>query len=514
MAIALDGGVPDYGADRPAGQPRLGIFRRQRDTLTPEQPSLTETEHGRRAVLLDGLAARPVAQAESVSAAQEEEQAPFPATDLDARLVKESFAHVMANASLAMEFFYSHLFTASPETRAMFPMGMSQIRERVFAALARLVWSLDNPQGATAYLTQLGRDHRKYGVKDKHLHDFFSALLETAAYFSGSYWTPETDAAWRRVLEYAARTMRSAAAADAKDHPAWWVGEIVAHDRRTDTVAVLTIRPDNPLPYQAGQYVPVQVTRWLRVWRPYSIANAPRGDGLIDLHVRAIPGGIVSTALVRHAAVGDAVLLGPARGEMTAPGPDNARNLLCVAGGTGLAPIKAIIEQVAGRRRARNPGKVTLFIGAGGRQDLYDLPALQAMQAAYPALEVIPVVSGRPGLTDPAALSEDPGLADDPLLPGWLGAPGLTRLTGPLPDVVGGQRDLFENSEAYICGPAAMVTRTAQRLAALIPAEQIHHDPLPEERAAVAEPPRARQADDDFSQSPLFAKFARPGILP
>ena len=514
MAIALDGGVPDYGADRPAGQSRLGIFKRQRDSLTPEQTSLAGTEHGRRAALLDGLAPRPAAPTETVTAAQEGAQGSSPATDLDARLVKESFAHLMANASLAMEYFYSHLFTASPETRAMFPMGMSQIRERVFAALARLVWSLDNPQEATAYLAQLGRDHRKYGVKDKHLHDFFSALLETAAYFSGNNWTPETESAWRRALEYAACTMRSAAAADANDHPPWWVGEIVAHDRRTDTVAVLTIRPDNPLPYQPGQYVPVQVTRWPRVWRPYSIANAPRGDGLIDLHVRAIPGGIVSTALVRHADVGDAVLLGPARGEMTAPSPDNARNLLCVAGGTGLAPIKAIIEHVAARRRARNPGKVTLFVGAGGRQSLYDLPALQAMQAAYPALEVIPVVSDRPGLGDVAALSDSPGLADDPLLPGWLGTPGLTRLTGLLPDVVRGQHDLFENSEAYICGPAAMVARTALLLAAHIPAEQIHHDPLPEAQPDLAAPTLATQPDDDFRQSPLFAKFARPGFLP
>jgi len=513
VAIALDGGGPDYGADRPAGQPRLGIFKRQRDGLTPERSPLTGTRHGRPAVLLDAVAARP-APAERVDAAQDEAQEPFPATDLDACLVKESFAHMMANSALAMEYFYSHLFTASPETRAMFPMGMSQVRERVFAALARLVWSLNNPQGASAYLAQLGRDHRKYGVKDKHLHDFFSVLLETAAYFSGSDWTPETESAWRRTLEYAARTMQSAAAADAKDHPPWWVGEIVAHDRRTDTVAVLTIAPDNPLPYQPGQYVPVQVTRWPRVWRPYSIANAPRDDGLIDLHVRAIPGGIVSTALVRHAAVGDTILLGPARGEMTAPGPDQARNLLCVAGGTGLAPIKAIVEHVASRWRARNPGKVTLFVGARGRQDLYDLPALQAMQAAYPALEVIPVVTGGPGLADVATLSDSLGPTDDPLLPGWLGAPGRTRLTGLLPEVVRGQRGLLENSEIYICGPAAMVARTALLLGRQVPAQRIHHDPLPDEQGDAAGPARASQAADDFRQSPLYAKFARPGFLP
>jgi NAD(P)H-flavin reductase/hemoglobin-like flavoprotein len=519
VAIALDGGVPDYGADRPAGQSRLGIFKRQRDGLTPEQQtSLTRTEHNHRAGPPNGAAVRAEAAGRSVAPAQDESQRPFSATGPDAHLVKESFAHVMANSELAMEYFYARLFTTSPETRAMFPMGMSQIRERVFGALARLVWSLDNPEAAAAYLSQLGRDHRKYGVKDKHLHDFFSALLETAAYFSGSNWTPETESAWRRALAYAARTMRSAAAADAKNHPPWWVGEIVDHDRRTDTMAVLTIRPDNPLPYEPGQYVPVQVTRWPRVWRPYSIACAPRGDGLITLHVRAVSGGIVSTALVRHAGVGDTVLLGPARGAMTAPRPGSERNLLCVAGGTGLAPIKAIIEHVAGWRRSRNPGKVTLFVGAERRQDLYDLPDLQAMQSAGPGLEVIPVVSGRPGLTGLDALADSGWPADDPLLPGWLGAPGRTWLTGLLPDVVAdvvaAHDDLLENSAAYICGPAAMVRRTAQLLAVRVPAEHLHHDPLPDEWEDAGPVPPPRPAAADFRQSPLFAKFARPGTLP
>ena len=42
----------------------------------------------------------------------------------------------------------------------------------------------------------------------------------------------------------------------------------------------------------------MQVLRWPRVWRKYSIANAPRADGTLDLHIRAIPGGQVSTTLV------------------------------------------------------------------------------------------------------------------------------------------------------------------------------------------------------------------------
>jgi NAD(P)H-flavin reductase/hemoglobin-like flavoprotein len=447
VAIALDGGVPDYGARSSSGSSRLGVFKRPRDSRPPDLPSLIPDRDGPAASLAD-LAQPTLARTESnaavgrETAAHDEGEKSVSLDEFDARLIKESFAHMADNSSLAMEYFYSHLFSVSPETRGMFPMGMSQMRETVFAALARLVWIVDSPAESAAYLAQLGRHHRKYGVKDKHYQAFFRVLLNTVAYFNAGNWTPETEAAWQGMLAYAARKMRSAAAAEAKNHPPWWVGEIVGHDRRSETVAVVTIKPDGPLPYRPGQYLPVQVPRWPRVWRPYSIANAPRGSGLIDLHVRAVPGGMVSTTLVRQAAAGDTVLLGPAAGEMLAPASD--RDLLCVAGGTGLAPVKAIIEDMSRRQQpAGRTRKITLFAAARGEPDLYDLPDLIRLQSAIPGLAVIPVPSGL------------------------------------LPDVRG--TGLFENCEAYICGPAAMVRQTTLLLAAHVAAEQIHHDPLPDE---------------------------------
>lgn len=464
---------------------------------------------------LDGLTRPPATRTETIAAAQGETDESVSPTDFDVYRVQESFQRVMANAALAMEYFYAHLFAVSPETRGMFPMGMSQMRDRLFAGLARLVWTLDSPQESAAYLAQLGRDHRKYGVKDKHYQAFFVALLATAAHFNGADWTPEANAAWQGALAYAARTMRSAATADARNHPPWWVGEIVGHDRRGDSVAVVTIRPDRTFPYRPGQYLTLQVTRWPRVWRAYSIANAPRSSGLIDLHVRAVPGGMVSTTLVRHAAVGDTVLLGPARGEMMLPGlphgarlgsaraahgpaggpagdrhGDPGRDLLCVAGGTGLAPIKAIVEEVALGRlggTAGQPRRITLFAGARRQQDLYDLPDLQRLQAACPGLQVIPVLSDELN-----------------------GRPGRAWISGMLPDVVRAH-GLFENSEAYICGPEAMVRQTTLLLSAHVAAEQIHHDPLPDDQvlpSAAAAPPPA----DTLTS--LSAKFARPGFPP
>jgi len=371
---------------------------------------------------------------------------------IHARLVKESFAAVEAHAPEAMEHFYAWLFVRHPEIRAMFPLAMTEHRERVFSALARIVWSLDSPETLASFLGQLGRDHRKFAVKDKHYEAFFGALLGTVRHFSAGTWTAGIQAAWEATLGGVAASMRAAAAADAERAPAWWLGEIVQHDTRRRDLAVLTIRPDQPLRYLPGQYLSVQVGRWPRVWRNFSIANAPRANGLLDLHVRAVPGGMVSAALVHHVQPGDTLLLGPARGEMTIR-EDCSDDLLCIAGGTGLAPVKALIEGVisaAGQARQARPRKIALYVGARNAGDLYDMRDLALLEVSYPLLTVVPVV------------------ADDP---GWQG------LTGLLPDAVR-QHAACENREVFISGPAAMVTEAVRMLSRRISRQHIHHDPL------------------------------------
>jgi ferredoxin-NADP reductase len=108
--------------------------------------------------------------------------------------------------------------------------------------------------------------------------------------------------------------MISAARADSKVAPAWWTAEVTGHEPAAPDVAVLTVKPDEPLGYLPGQHVPVQTPRWPRQWRSYSIVNAPRPDGTLTLRVKAVPGGLVSTALVYHTRPGDILLLGAPEG--------------------------------------------------------------------------------------------------------------------------------------------------------------------------------------------------------
>ena len=210
---------------------------------------------------------------------------------LESRLIKESFDLVEPVADKMANYFYSRLFIENPGVREMFPPAMDQQRERFFGALVRIVQSADRPDFLENFLEQLGRDHRKFGAKPAHYEAVGRALIAALKRYSGEAWTEEIEAAWVGAYSLAAQAMIEAARRAALDTPDWWLAEIVSHELRARDLAVLTIRPDQPFPFEAGQYVSVETPWWPRVWRWFSMANAPREDNLFELHVRAIPAG-------------------------------------------------------------------------------------------------------------------------------------------------------------------------------------------------------------------------------
>jgi NAD(P)H-flavin reductase/hemoglobin-like flavoprotein len=450
MAIALDGGYPDdtHPGSFAGQQPRLPFGRRRTSrggqlfSLTQSRPYLSAENAKRESA---GKLSRP----ETSPHAEDLPERGAEAAEFDTQLAKEAFSRLEDNAEAAMEYFYALLFVRYPEIRSMFPHAMHEHMERVFEALIRIIRESDNPESLTAYLSKLGVAHRKFGVKERHYEPFIDVLAETVGHFSGPNWTAQTQAAVQAVLGRASSAMLAAAGQDAAQQPPWWVGEVVQYDRRRPDLAVLSIRPDQPLHYTPGQYLAVQVPRWPRVWRDFSIANAPRDNGLIDLHVRGVRGGMVSGSLVHNTRPGDTLLLGQASGEMTASA-DQDTDLLCIAGGTGLAPIKAIIEGVISASQPGRRRKIVLYFGARTEEDLYDLPDLRVLEWIYPALTVIPVVSHEAG---------------------------FDGVTGMLPDVVAHYASC-DGKEIFVSGPDAMVRQTAALLAGRVQAGQLRHDPL------------------------------------
>jgi len=226
--------------------------------------------------------------------------------------------------------------------------------------------------------------------------------------------------------------------------PAWWRGTVVASERKAFDISVLLVQPEPQLDYLPGQSVAIEPASRPRLWRYYSIANAPRPDGLLEFHIRLIDGGAVSMALTSASITDTLLRIGAPIGALTLSQPPSGRDLLMVAGSTGLAPLKAILEQVAGLPQ---PPKVHLFFGARSPDGLYDLDSLEKMAAQHPWLTVTPSVSG------------DVKFAGE---------------TGSLPDVVARSGD-WSGRDAYVVGPTEMVGETVERLAAAsVPKEQIH----------------------------------------
>jgi NAD(P)H-flavin reductase/hemoglobin-like flavoprotein len=395
-------------------------------------------------------AAEPAAQEDPVA----EEQAAGVTGSADAGpdpamvAIKETFARIADAGDEAAGYFYASLFLRRPGLRALFPPAMDEQRDRLLMALTRIVESLSTPEEMASYLTQLGRDHRKFTVEPSMYDSVGEALIATLRAFSGDAFTAEAEAAWTQAYTAASAIMIRAAEEDAASAPAFWTAEVVECEERSRGITVLTVAPDQELRYQAGQHLTVQTPHWPRVWRPYSIACRPREDGLIRLHVRAVPGGWVSNALASRTQPGDELILGPPLGTMTLDRAGD-RDLLCVAGGTGLSPLKAIIEQVV-RDAATGPGrKVFLFYGARRREELYDLQSLWQLADAYDGIQVIPVTS------------------DDPAYGGMQGNVGRVAARY-LP---------HRDCEAYLSGPPGMVRDTLRVLAKTdIPADRIHYD--------------------------------------
>lgn len=364
----------------------------------------------------------------------------------DALLVQRTMAEIAPVSDKVTSYFYALLFTRHPDLRVLFPAAMDTQRDRLLKALLTAAENIDHTDVLVSYLRNLGRGHRKYGTQPEHYPAVGECLIGALSRYASGSWDEETEAAWVRAYTTISQVMIDAAAEDELRAPAWWYAEVVSHDLRTPDIAVITVRPDQPYPFLAGQYTSLETPWWPRIWRHYSFASAPRSDGLLSFHVKAVPAGWVSNALVHRARPGDVVRLGPPAGSMTVDHSTDS-GLLCLGGGTGIAPIKALVEDVAehGRRRP-----VEVFYGARTDHDLYDIDTMLRLQQTHPWLAVRPVVDNRAQLPD------------------------AVREYGP-----------WNEYDAYLSGPPGMIRSGVDALRDVgIPVGRIRHDSVEELVAA------------------------------
>ena len=170
---------------------------------------------------------------------------------------------------------------------------------------------------------------------------------------------------------------------------------LVDFEQCTATIAQLCLRPAAAaLGYRPGQYVLVEDRDHEVPPRSYSIANAPRPDGSISMLVTRVPGGRTSN-WIHNLRVGDDVSLSGPYGTFVDE-PGSSAPALFLAAGSGLAPIRALIEAAL---RAGNDRPLTLILSARTEADVIDGVRLGRLQAFHPSFRFIRTLTragGRP----------------------------------------------------------------------------------------------------------------------
>lgn len=245
--------------------------------------------------------------------------------------------------------------------------------------------------------------------------------------------------------------------------------KVVAQERLTHDITRLRLALDEPLDYKAGQFADVSFDALPGISRSYSFATPTTAEGVVEFFVRKVPGGVFSSRVNDADVIGETMTVeGPSGDFWLRPG---SAPLLLVAGGSGLAPILALLKAAADEGCAR---PVTLLFGARTQRDLYAQDEIRAIERAWRGpFRFVPVLSAAAG--------------DDT----WAGARGLVTdhlLAG-----------LDTSAHVYLCGPPAMIDAAEATLRERgVTQRQIHADRFltRQDLADRARPAEARSGDE------------------
>jgi Na+-transporting NADH:ubiquinone oxidoreductase subunit F len=202
----------------------------------------------------------------------------------------------------------------------------------------------------------------------------------------------------------------------------------------------------------AGQFVQFQVPAYELtdepVYRAYSMASIPSDKNHIELEIRLVPNGICTTYVHKYLKEGDEVLVNGPYGDFYLQ--DTDRDIICIAGGSGMAPIKSILLDMQEKGLKR---KATYFFGARSAKDLFLLDEMRQLEKENEHFTFMPALS-------------EPEAGDN-----WEGEVGL------ITDVVARHVKDGASKEAYLCGSPGMIDACIKVLTECgVPEDRIYYD--------------------------------------
>jgi CDP-4-dehydro-6-deoxyglucose reductase len=168
------------------------------------------------------------------------------------------------------------------------------------------------------------------------------------------------------------------------------------------------------LQFWAGQYIDILLKDGKK--RSFSLANAPHDDSVLQLHIRHVPGGLFTDQVFSSMKVRDILRFNGPHGSFYLR-EESKKPMILVAGGTGFAPIKAIVEHAIAEECQR---PIFIYWGAKARVDLYQNALPEQWAATHANITYVPVLSepaagdawqGRTGFVHQAVLADFPDLS-------------------------------------------------------------------------------------------------------
>jgi len=205
-------------------------------------------------------------------------------------------------------------------------------------------------------------------------------------------------------------------------------------------IAILKLRfpPNTQFRYLAGQYINLM---WKGLQRSYSIANAQRENSLLELHIRHVPNGAFSNLLFESLEPETLMRLHGPHGTFFVHDSDSP--IIFLAGGTGFAPVKAMVEDLIDKDRQR---PIYIYWGSQSAAGLYsEIP--KHWQSQRKNITYVPVVSGG-GSGDESGIESGFESADEQA---WSGRQGMVH------HAVMQDFSSLEDFEVYACGSSAMI---------------------------------------------------------
>jgi Na+-transporting NADH:ubiquinone oxidoreductase subunit F len=216
----------------------------------------------------------------------------------------------------------------------------------------------------------------------------------------------------------------------------------------TPDIKELKLALENPktISFKAGQYAQLVIPPYGKIKQPtqraYSVASSPKNSENLEFVVRLVPGGIATTYIHNLLTAGDDLELIAPLGDFYLRESD--ADMLCIAGGSGMAPIKSILMSMYEKNITHRT--IYYFFGASTVADLFYMDLFKDLEKKCPCLHFIPVVNN-------AEAGDN-----------WKGETGL--VTRPLEKYLAKKIPAKNPKQAYLCGSPGMIDATIKVLTA------------------------------------------------